>query len=143
MKQWAASYLEPLAQSSLALAPFTPDACALWCALHIKHLKLSAQFSAKGRQIAYIGKPSSAFWHTEVPAVLIGKRQSYSSFFFFFLNLLQDFSSWRQACAGGQWAETPPLCPSPNSGSEHMGSGGQAENSKGTLLVKEGPRGHD
>lgn len=133
MKQLAASYPEPLAQSSLALAPFTPDACALWCALHVKHLKLSAQFSAKGRQTACIWKPSSASWHTKVPAVLIGKRQSYSSFFL--KNLLQDFSSWRQACAGGQWAETPPLCPSPNSGSEHMGSGGQAENSKGTLLA--------
>lgn len=80
MKQLAASYPEPLAQSSLALAPFTPDACALWCALHVKHLKLSAQFSAKGRQTACIWKPSSASWHTKVPAVLIGKRQSYSSF---------------------------------------------------------------
>lgn len=120
MKQLAAAHPEPPAQSSLARAPSPQMPVPLWCALHVKHLKLSAQFSAKGRQTACIWKPSSASWHTKVPAVLMGKRQSYSSFFFF-LNILQDFSSWRQACAGGQWAETPPLCPSPNSGSEAHG----------------------
>lgn len=102
--------------------PLHPRCLCLHCALHGEHLKLSVQFSAKERQTASIGKPSLAFWHTKVPAVLIGKSQSYSSFFK--QNLLQDFSSWRQACAGGQWAERPPLCPSPHSGSEHVGSAG-------------------
>ena len=62
--------------------PLHPRCLRLRSALHGKHLKLSVQFSAKGRQTACIGKPSSAFWHTKVPAVLIGKSQSYSRFFF-------------------------------------------------------------
>ena len=103
--------------------PLHPRCLRLRSALHGKHLKLSVQFSAKGRQTACIGKPSSAFWHTKVPAVLIGKSQSYSRFFF--KNLLQASSSWRQACAGGQWAERPPRGPSPHSGSEHVGSEGR------------------
>ena len=121
--------------------PLHPRCLRLRSALHGKHLKLSVQFSAKGRQTACIGKPSSAFWHTKVPAVLIGKSQSYSRFFFF-KSPSRLFKLETSLCRRpvGRKASSGPLS---TLRFRARGLGGQVESSKGTLLVKAGTRSAD
>lgn len=61
-------YPEPLAPSPLWPLPLHPRClCPLWCALHVKHLKLSAQFSTRGGEQPVFGSHQCSFLAHQSP----------------------------------------------------------------------------